>query len=469
MTSFLPEIFLSISLLILLVTGSVLSFSSKYNYPLISYKSFTLLILFWTFLLLRFKSPEYFTLYFVFDYLSLFSKILIVLSLILCINFDSSAKKKTFEYYILTLTSLLGLFILSSSNDLLSVYLSLELTTFSFYILTLSIRTSSFSVEAALKYFILGALSSSLLVFGISLIYGLTGTINLNHFIVLNIGTYDPYLTFAIQISFILFSVGLLFKLGSVPFHIWIPDVYEGAPTSVTTIFSVLPKIAIFSFFIRVIYSTKLEIWFEILLILGFLSIIFGAFHTLKQNKTKRVLAFSGINHVGFALIGLSCGTLEGFSSCLFYIVIYMCTSGFLWGFVLCSETLNSRTIYLTDHILWTRTNPALGLIAILIVFSLAGIPPLAGFFAKFAIFLACTQLNLYISTLCGLLMSSISILYYLRLIKIISFEDANWRRTVKLNQGHVTSIGIFGFFLIFFVFYGDLIYLITHLIILTI
>jgi NADH-quinone oxidoreductase subunit N len=469
MVSFFPEIFLSINLLILLTTGSILNSSIKYNYPIISYKSFVLLILFWTFVLLRFKAVKYFNSYFVFDYLSLFSKIAIVISLALCLNFNSNTKKKTFEYYVLILISLLGLFGLSSSNDLLSVYLSLELSTFSFYILTLYTRTSSFSIEAALKYFILGALSSILLVFGISLIYGFTGTTKFSHFLILDLTSYNPVLTIFIKISFILFSLGLLFKLGCVPFHIWLADVYEGSPTSATVIFSVVPKISIFSLLIRVIYCTKLEIWFYLLSILGFISIIFGSFHALRQTKIKRILAFSGISHVGFAILGLSCGTKEGFSSCILYILVYMCTAGFLWGFILCMDSSNNRTAYLVDYVQWIKTNPTIGLISILVIFSLAGIPPLAGFFSKFAVFLSCMQISLYSAVACGLLISSISILYYLRLIKIISFENKSYKRTIILNNEHVISIGVFGFFLIFFVGYGNLISLVSELIVLQI
>jgi NADH-quinone oxidoreductase subunit N len=467
MISFFAEFFLSISLLILLIIGSIVGFSSKYNYPILSYRHFTTLIIFWTFLLLRFKTSEYFTAYFVVDNLSIFSKILITISLILCINFESASKKKTFEYYVLVLTSLLGIFLLCASNDLLSVYLSLELITFSFYILTLYLRTSAFSVEAALKYFILGALSSALLVFGISLIYGLTGTTNISHFLILNLKSYDPVLTKCIELSFIIFSFGLLFKIGCVPFHVWVADVYEGAHTSVTTIFSVLPKISIFALFIRIILATKLDIWFYLLLTLAFASILLGSFHALKQTKTKRILAFSGISHVGFALLGLAGGTVESISACLLYIVVYICTTGFIWGFVLCVNTSHGRTLYLTDHIQWVRTNPALGIAAVLVIFSLAGIPPLAGFFSKFIIFLSCIDLGLYLPTLFGILISAIGILYYLRLIKIISFEERSWKKTVKLEFSHVLSIGFFGFFVIFFMLYGDFVYFFTTAIIL--
>jgi NADH-quinone oxidoreductase subunit N len=467
MITILPEFFLCSSFLILLITGSVLGFSSKYNYPILSYKEFTSLILIWVLLLLRIETITNITSYFVVDSLSTYSKIFITLALLSCINLESTKKKKTFEYYVLTLTGLLGLFFLSSSTDLLSVYLSLELTTFSFYILALSQRTSAFSVEAALKYFILGALSSALLVFGISLVYGLTGTTNIKYYLIINLFSTNSTLFTLIQLSFLCFSFGLLFKLGCVPFHVWLPDVYEGAPTSVTVIFSMLPKIAIFSVLIRLLISTKFVIWVFYLTTFAFLSIFVGSFHALAQTKTKRLLAFSGISHVGYALLGLACSTLEGFSGCLFYILIYITTAGFLWGLALCVDLTRGRTLYLTDFMHWVKTNPSLGFISILVIFSLAGIPPFAGFFAKFGIFLACIEVSLYPAVIIGLLSSAIGILYYLRLIKIISFEEIYWRRARKLERSHVLGIGIFGFFLIFFGLFGDLVYLIVNYIIL--
>ena len=466
-TSYFAEFFLSIGLLLILITGSILRFSLKYNYAILSFKSFTLLILFWVLLLLQFKFSDYSSLYFVVDSISSFSKLFMVVSLLICLNYETLNKKKTFEYYVLVLTSLLGLFLLSSSNDLLSVYLSVELTAFSFYIIVLYLKNSAFSVEAALKYFILGALSSSLLVLGISLIYGATGTTNLSYLIVLNLNTYSPFLTRCIEFSLLIFSCGLLFKVGAAPFHVWIADVYEGAPTFVATIFAILPKIAVFCLFIRVILSTNLEFWFYLLSLLAFVSIILGSLQALKQVKTKRLLTFSGVSHIGFALLGLSCRTTEGIYSSILYIIVYMCIAGFIWGFISCVSPNNGRTLYLTDHLQWVKTNPALSILAISVIFSIAGIPPLAGFFSKFGIFIASIQLGLYVPALFGLIISSIGVLYYLRFIKIISFEKVYWKKTVPLKFGHVLFIGLCGFSLSLFVLYSNLIHLVTQEIIL--
>jgi NADH-quinone oxidoreductase subunit N len=466
MIKIFSEIFLGISLLLLLVYGSIIGFSAKYNYPVISYKGITLLILFWTLLLLRLETSDYFTIYFVEDHLSQYSKIFITIGLILCLNMESGTKRKTFEYYVLTLTGLLGLFFLTASSDFLSVYLSLELTTFSFYILTLSQRNSAFSVEAALKYFILGTLASALLVFGVSIIYGLTGTTNLNHHLVLNLSaSTEPNLLLAIELSFLCFSCGLLFKLGSVPFHVWVPDVYEGAPTYVTAIFSVLPKIAIFVVLIRVVQITRIDVWFYWFLVIGLLSILGGSLSALSQTKTKRLFALSGVSHVGYALLGLSCGTLDSYSSCLLYILVYISTAGFLWGLALCVKNPHGRTLYLTDYVQWAQTNPYLGVITIFVIFSLMGIPPFAGFFAKVGIFLGCAEISIYSVIIVGLLLSLIGVIYYVRLIKIISIEEVYWKKSVKLEKIHALSIGLFSFFLIFFFLYNDFLYIIINLI----
>lgn len=465
MINIFSEIFLGLALLILLVYGSIIGFSSKYNYPILYYKSLTSLILFWVLLLLRLKTSTYLTPYFVEDHLSQYSKIFITIGLILCLNIESGTKHKTFEYCVLTLTGLLGLFLLTASTDFLSIYLSLELTSFSFYILTLSRRKSIFSVEAALKYFILGTLASSLLIFGASIIYGFTGTTNLNHLLVINLPSIEPHILFGVQLSFLFFSCGLLFKLGAVPFQVWVPDVYEGAPTYVTAILSVLPKIAIFVVLIRVAQITRLDIWFYWFLNIGLLSIFVGSLGAIAQTKTKRLFAFSGVSHVGYALLGLSCGTVNSYSSCLLYILVYISTAGFLWGLALCVKNTNGRTLYLTDYIQWAQTNPYLGVITIFVIFSLIGIPPFAGFFAKVGIFLGCAEISIYSVIVIGLLLSILGVVYYVRLVKIISIEEGSWKKSIKLEKSHAVSMGLFSFFLLFFCLYNDLLYIIVNLI----
>lgn len=474
MIHIIPEAFLGSCGLFLLVCGSILKYSPIYNHPIICFKSITFLILFWAFLLLKGETTNlnlqaYNSLiYFVNDNLSLNAKIIIILGLIGCtaLSQNKITKILVFEYYVLILFALLGLFCLSSSFDFLSIYLSLELQSLSFYILACIKRRSVFSTEAGLKYFLLGAISSSFLLFGISFIYGFSGTTNIESLYYLfldSTSTNNDILYILIKIGFFFFSFGLIFKLGLVPFHIWVADVYEGAPTYVTAIFAVLPKIALFIVFIRLFKITSPNIWQTYALSLGLLSAILGALGALAQTKFKRLLAFSGISHLGYVIIGLSCGTIEGFQACLFYILIYMATSIFFWGLALSVEDTKSRTLYLSDIINWVKTNPYLGFTTILVAFSLAGIPPLGGFFAKFAVFAASANASFYLATLVGLLSSAIGILYYLRLVKVIAFEDTGWYTSRPFHKIHVFTMGCSSFFLIFFVFYGDFVLYFIH------
>lgn len=457
-----PEIFLGISLLFILVCGSVLEFSSKYNYPIICFQYLTLLILFWTFILCNNDVSVLITRYFVHDALSTNSKALIILGLFGCVCVGQTKQIKIFEFYVLILISLLGLSFLTASLDLLSVYLCLELITLSFYILATFQRSSAFSTEAGLKYFLLGAISSSFLLFGISFVYGFTGTTNLTQLIYLYININNELLSGLSQFGLFFFCAGLLFKLGCTPFHIWVPDVYEGSPTYVSTIFSVVPKISIFTVLIRLIKACPPDMWTSLFLSLAFLSLFVGSLYALSQAKIKRLLAYSGVSHVGYGLLGLSINSLESIQSSIFYILMYMCTALFLWGLSLGVENKNGRTLYLTDLVQWGKTNKTLSLSSVFVIFSLAGIPPLGGFFAKYAVFKSCAQSSLYLGLIVGLLTSAIGIIYYLRVIKLIHFEEGGWSRPVPLRKIHALSIGLSCFFLVFFCFFGDFIFLLT-------
>jgi NADH-quinone oxidoreductase subunit N len=460
-----PEIFIGTNLLILLVAGSILGFSPKYNYPILCFQSYTCLILVWTIILNKNDTNCLVTYYFIIDNLGSNAKIIIALGLLACLGISKTRKIKAFEYYVLILLGLLGLYFLASSLDLLSVYLCLELQTLAFYILATFQRSSAFSTEAGLKYFLLGAISSALLLFGVSFTYGFSGTTNFEDLIYLHLHADKIVLFYFIQAGLFFFSLGLLFKLGVVPFHSWVPDVYEGAPTYVTAIFSVLPKIAIFTVLIRIINSTSPVYWQSLFLGLAVISLLVGSLYALYQNKIKRLLAFSGISHVGYALLGLSCCTFESFQASILYVVIYIFTALFFWGLTLSIEPSNGRSLYLTDIVIWGKTNSTLALTSCIMVFSLAGIPPLGGFFAKFAVFAASAEVSLYLGTIVGLLTSAIGILYYLRLVKLINFEEKGWSRPLALTKVHALSIGISSFSLIFFVLYGDLFSYITYLI----
>lgn len=467
MHNLFSEIFLGTALLFLLIGGSIVGSSSKYNYPILCFQYYTCIVLVFISILCNSTSSNLVSYYFIIDLLSNNAKVLICFGLLMSFGVANTFKIKTFEYYVLVLLGFLGLSFLTCSMDLLSIYLCLELITLSFYILATFNRSSAFSTEAGLKYFLLGAISSALLLFGISFIYGFSGTTNLECLIALCLDINFEYkeLALLLQTGFFFFCLGLLFKLGCVPFHIWVPDVYEGAPTFVTTIFSVLPKLAIFVVLIRLINATSPYIFYNLFSGLALLSLLVGSLYALYQTKIKRLLAFSGISHVGYILLALACSTFESFIATIFYIVIYIITALFFWGLTLCIENKQGRTLYLTDIVLWGKTNIILGFTACLVIFSLAGIPPLGGFFAKFAIFASCAESSIYYGTVVGLLTSAIAVLYYLRLIKLINFEESGWSRPKVMKKSHALSLGLSAFVLIFFIFFDDFFILLTSII----
>lgn len=466
MPSLFPEIFLGTSLLLLLVSGSILIYSPQYNHPIYCFQNFSSCILVWFILLCSFDLPGNVDSSFVCDKLSMYSKFFMALALLGVLAAGKTKKIKVFEYYVLILLGFLGLSLMTSSLDLVAVYLCLELQTLAFYILTTFQPSSSFSTEAGLKYFLLGAISSSLLLFGVSFVYGFSGTTNLEDLAILNIQHIDSdyqSVSMIIQAGLLLFSLGLLFKVGAVPFHLWLPDVYEGAPLSVTTLFAVVPKLSIFVVLLRLLDAVHLPLLQGVFVSLALLSLVLGSLLALYQKKLKRLLAFSGISHVGYTMLALSCNTLDGMCASLIYLVFYILTSLFLWGLVLGIENPKSRTLYLSDLVGWGRCHPFLSFSACLVVFSLAGIPPLGGFFAKFAIFVATADLSLYLAMSFGLLASSLGALYYLRLVKLLHFEETKWHRPNALNKAHVFFIGISAFFLVFFILFADIFYLLMY------
>lgn len=466
MPSLFPEIFLGTSLLILLLGGSILIYSPQYNHPIYCFQSFTLIILVWFFILCRFDIDFTYDPSFVCDDLAIMSKLIICLGAIGALWVGKLKKIQVFDYYVLVLLGFLGLSLITSCLDLVAVYLCLELQSLAFYILTTFQRSSSFSTEAGLKYFLLGAISSSFLVFGVSFVYGYSGTTNLDHLAILNIQFMEEdYMgvSYVIQGGMLLFCLGLLFKVGVVPFHLWLPDVYEGAPSFVTALFAIVPKLSIFVVLIRCNDALHLPLHQGVFLVLSLLSLVLGSFLALYQKKLKRLLAFSGISHVGYALLAMSCNTLDACASCIIYICFYILTSIFLWGIVLCIEKPKSRTLYLNDLLGWGQSHPFLSFSACLVIFSLAGIPPLGGFFAKFAIFVSLADLSIYLAICFGLLASSIGVLYYLRLIKLLHFEETKWPRPPIIEKPHALCMGVSAFFLIFFVTFGNFFYLICY------
>ena len=419
----LPEIFISLAIMLFLIIGVFKKGSSSLIYNLTTISLVILLAI-----LLNLNSAQETSLFnqsYKIDSLSNFMKIIMIISGIFVMLASSKylqiIKISKIEYPVLVLSAILGMMVMISSNDLIVFYMGLELQSLALYVLASFNRDNLLSTESGLKYFILSALSSGLLLYGCSLIYGFSETTNFNE--ILNNSRGAEYgLTFGIV--FIL--VGLAFKISAVPFHMWAPDVYQGSPTSVTIFFAILPKIAALTVFIRFLYVpfiNMIDQWQMIIIFISIASMIFGAVAAIGQTNLKRLVAYSSIGHMGYALAGLSVGTNQGIQSSITYISIYFVMN---LAFFSCLFMLRRGDNYfekIDDLSGLSKNHPILAFSMMVILFSLAGIPPLAGFFAKFYIFMAVIEQSMYFLAVVGLLSTVVAAFYYLRIIKIIYFD----------------------------------------------
>ena len=419
-----PEIFLSLSIMFLLILGVFKKNSSKLI------QNISLIILLITSVItlnetLGIQETLLFNSSVVIDYLSSFMKIVTLLAaflvLVISSNYLKTLKIFKIEYPILILSSVLGMMIMISSNDLIVFYMGLELQSLALYVLATFNRDQLKSSEAGLKYFVLSALSSGLLLYGCSLIYGFTGSTNFN-IIASQLNSNEYAITFGIV--FIL--VGLAFKISAVPFHMWAPDVYEGSPTSVTLFFTMVPKIAALTVFIRFLYVPFLNLidqWQMILIFLSIASMLFGAIAAIGQTNLKRLIAYSSIGHVGYTLAGVATGSNDGIQSSVIYITIYILMNLGLFSCLLMMKRNNKYFEDIEDLSGLSKNHPLMSLSLLVILFSLAGIPPLAGFFAKFYIFKSVLEQSMYFLAIVGLLSTVVAAFYYLRIIKIMYFD----------------------------------------------
>ncbi len=419
-----PEIFISLTIMFLLILGVFKKNSSNLVYNLSIFALIGTLILIFSYPL---NTQIYlFNDSYTIDYLSIFMKALTILGGIFVLIVSSRYLKlfKIFhmEYSILILSSILGMLVMISSNDLIVFYIGLELQSLALYVLASFNRDQIKSSEAGLKYFVLSALSSGLLLYGCSLIYGFSSSTNFN--VISGSLNSDHYgLTFGIV--FIL--VGLAFKISAVPFHMWAPDVYEGSPTSVTLFFAVIPKIAALTVFIRFLYIPFINMfdqWQMIIVFLSLASMIFGAVAAIGQTNLKRLIAYSSISHMGYALAGLSTGTNEGIQSSIIYISIYLVMNLAFFSCIFMMKRDKNYCENIDDLSGLSKNHPLIALSLLIILFSLAGIPPLAGFFAKFYIFKTVIEQSMYFLAIVGLLSTVVAAFYYLRIIKIIYFDE---------------------------------------------
>ena len=430
----LPEIFISLSIMFLLVLGVFKKNSSKiiFNVSLLALLITAIITFNET------SNIDRVTLFnnsVVIDYMSSLMKIITLLGAFLVLVI-SPTYLKTFmiykiEYPVLILSSVLGMMVMISSNDLIVFYMGLELQSLALYVLATFNRDQIKSSEAGLKYFVLSALSSGLLLYGCSLIYGFSGSTNFN--VISNQLNTDEYvLTFGIV--FIL--VGLAFKISAVPFHMWAPDVYEGSPTSVTLFFTMVPKIAALTVFVRFLYVPFLNLidqWQMIIVFLSIASMLFGAIAAIGQTNIKRLVAYSSIGHIGYTLAGLATGSNEGIQSSIIYISIYVIMNLALFSCLLMLKRNDQYYEEIDDLSGLSKNHPLLSLSLLVILFSLAGIPPLAGFFAKFYVFKAVIEQSMYFLAIVGLLSTVVAAFYYLRIIKIIYFD----KEKEKYDQDH--------------------------------
>ena len=453
----IPELFLISSIMILLMIGVFYKNSFNLIYKL------SVIILLATFILLFNHSIDtsikLFNNSYAIDYFSLFMK---ALTLIACIfvmlsSFDyiKLIGINKIEYPILILSATLGMMIMISSYDLIVFYMGLELQSLSLYVLASFNRDNYRSSEAGLKYFVLGALSSGLLLYGCSLIYGFSGSTNFD-LIAQNMDQLNTGSIFGIV--FIL--VGLAFKVSAVPFHMWAPDVYEGSPTSVTTFFAIVPKVAALTVFIRFLYVPFINVigqWQMIIIFISLASMILGAVAAIGQTNIKRLMAYSSIGHMGYALAGLATASNEGIQGTVIYLSIYLLMN---LGIFSCIFMMRRRDVFyedIQDLSGLSKNHPIISFCLLVLLFSLAGIPPLAGFFAKFYIFMAVIKAEMYTLAIMGLITTVISAFYYLRIIKIIYFDESKEMFEIDQNFGLRISLALSTIIILVYFIYPSL------------
>ena len=363
---------------------------------------------------------------FVLDDYARFLKILALtgsaVAILMSIEFLGAVGKQKFEFPVLILLSTTGMMVLVSAGDLIALYLGTELMSLALYVIAAIDRDNARSTEAGLKYFVLGALSSGMLLYGCSLIYGFTGTVNF-------VGIAKASASGGLGLTFglVFLFAGLCFKVSAVPFHMWTPDVYQGAPTSVTAFFAAAPKVAAIAIFMRVSISAFPGIvtqWQQIIVFVAIASMALGSFAAIGQTNIKRLMAYSSIANMGYALIGLAAGTSDGVQSVLIYMAIYLAMTLGTFACIIAMRRADGPVEKIADLAGLARTKPAMAFFLAMLMFSLAGVPPVAGFFAKFYVFLAAIKAGLYALAVIGVVTSVVGAYYYLAVVKTMYFDE---------------------------------------------
>jgi NADH-quinone oxidoreductase subunit N len=397
---------------------------------------------------------------FVVDDFARFLKVLAIIgsaaAILMSIDYDKRQKQQRFEYSVLILLSTLGMLMLISAADLIALYLGLELMSLPLYVVAASHRTVLRSTESGLKYFVLGALSSGMLLYGASLVYGFTGTVSFAG-IAHSAADAGTGLIFGLVFLF----AGFCFKVSAVPFHMWTPDVYEGAPTPVTAFFAAAVKVAGIAMFVRAAITAFPGItlqWREIVAFVSIASMLLGSFAAIGQRNFKRLMAYSSIGHMGFALVGLAAGTSEGVQGVLVYMAIYITMTLGVFAVILSMRRSGGMVESIDQFAGLARTHPTRAFLLAMLLFSMAGVPPLAGFFAKFYVFLAAIKVGLYALAVIGVLASVVGAYYYLAIVKIMYFEEPAPGFAPMPDELKVV-LGVCGLFnILFFLYPGPLV-----------
>jgi NADH-quinone oxidoreductase subunit N len=449
-----PELVVGISAILLLLAGVT---GSQRGMRLVSWLAVVALIIATITLYYTTGTVRVFGDAFVTDDFARFAKGLVLIgstfAIILAQHYFEDQRIARFEFPVLVLLATLGMMLMVSAGSFIGLYMGLELQSLALYVLAAFHRDSMRSTEAGLKYFVLGALSSGMMLYGISLIYGFTGT---TAFADVAAAVSKSGASVGIVFGIVFLISGLAFKVSAVPFHMWTPDVYEGSPTPITAFFSMSPKVAAMALFLRAMlgaFPDAFHQWQQIVVFISVLSMVLGAFAAIGQTNIKRLMAYSSISHMGYALLGLAAGTAQGVQGVLLYLMIYVITNAGVFVCILAMKRGGEQVENIEDLRGLARTNPRLALAFLIFMFSLAGIPPMAGFFAKFYVFLAAIQAHLYWPAVIGVLSSVVGAVYYLRIVKLIYFDEP----APAFDRGAVTPLSALlvasgGFTLLFMV-----------------
>ena len=448
-----PEMLLAIGAIVLLLVGVVIN---KERSTLVSMLAIGSLVVVAALVLLQPADGVLFNGVFIADGFSRYMKVLVLggsaFALMLALPHAEENGTHKFEYSILVLLATLGMMMMVSANDLMSLYIGIELQSLALYVLAAIKRDDPRATEAGLKYFVLGALSSGMLLYGASLIYGFTGHTNLQQ-IVIAIANDGRSIGLVFGVVFLL--AGVAFKISAVPFHMWTPDVYEGAPTPVTAFFATAPKVAAMALLVRLVIDTFEPIshdWQQIIIFLSLASMVLAAFAAIGQRSIKRLIAYSSIGHVGFALVGLSSGTQGGVEGVAIYMAIYITMTVGLFACLLSVRTSDGYVENIDDLAGIAKARPFVAAIMAILMFSLIGMPPLAGFFAKWHVFLAAIEAQLFVLAVIGVLASAVSAFYYLRVVKVMYFDEPTREFAAVPNELNVI-MAVSGFLLVTYYF----------------